>query len=144
MKIFIFIILFVTSSSCIDESQLKPVVPFAILHGNGAKVWLLDETELPNGEILSNQIHQNKVTYTLFQDQSFVIQKLMHFGAINGVNGGFNCYIGKGDTIFRMDVKNKGKELFNVLHLSNENFEFQSLKSRNIYRLRVYSNPFKP
>jgi hypothetical protein len=130
------------SFSCIDESQLKPVVPFSLLHGNGAKVWMLEEIELPSGKIVIQQINQNKTTYTLFQDQSFVIQKLMHFGTANGQKGGFNCYVDKGDTIFRMDIKNKGKELFNVLHLSNEKFEIQSVKSRKIFRLNVYSSPF--
>lgn len=130
-------------TSCIDESQLKPVVPFSLIHGNSSKVWLLDEIEYPSGEVLVSQIHQNKLTYTFFSNQSFVIQKLIQFGTPLGEKGTFNCYIDQQDTIFRMDYKNRGKELFKIQKLSNESFYFQSLKSENIYRLTVYSSPFE-
>jgi len=129
-------------TACIDESDLKPIVPFSLIHANSAKVWLLDEVEYANGEIVKSQIHQNKLTYTFFRDNSYLTQKLIHFGTSIGEKGSFNLSIDHSDTILRLDSKKKGKELYKLHKLNHIEFHFQSLKSQNIYRLISYTNPF--
>lgn len=129
-------------AACIDESELKPIVPISLIHANSAKVWLLDEVEYANGEIVKQQIHQNKLTYTFFRDYSYVTQKLIHFGTSIGEKGSFNLSIERSDTILRLDQKKKGKEVFKLHRLNHLEFYFQSVKSQNIYRLKSYPNPF--
>lgn len=128
-------------SACIDEADMKPVVPYSLIHGNSSKVWILEEIIDKEGETRSNQIHQNKLTYTFFDSNYFVLQKMIHFGTPVGEKGSFSCYLENGEIILRLDFKKKGKELYTILLLENHTFEFQSLTSENIYRLSAYSLP---
>jgi hypothetical protein len=134
-------VVFLLFSACIDEADMKPVVPYSLIHGNSSKVWILDEIVEKDGNIKSNQIHQNKLTYTFFDTNYFALQKMIHFGTPVGQKGTFTCYMENGEVILRLDFKKKSKELYTILLLENHTFEFKSLTSENIYRLTAYSLP---
>ena len=141
MKYYIYILILVILSSCIDEKSLKPIVPGSLFHANSAKTWLLDK-EIFNNRDVTPKIASNKMSLTFFSDGEFYQQKLMHLGTDKGIKGTFYLQIIDSDTLFYLDYKDSDKLKFNVHYLTEKNIQLSTLNDSLKWVLISYPKPF--
>lgn len=141
MKHYIYILLILILSSCIDEKSLKPIVPNYLLHSNSAKTWVVNN-EVVEGQNITAKIHPNKMTLTFFSDGEFYEQKLLHLATDKGVKGKYSLHVKDSDTVFYLQYKDAEKIAFRVNHLSNQKILISTINDSLKWELISYPKPF--
>lgn len=102
MKFVVIILLSLLISSCINERDLRPIIPIELINANSAKTWI------KTGHIVKNQnaaprLNELRKTFTFYHDGTFREQQMIHLGSNKGRVGRFNLGITKQqDTLLRL------------------------------------------
>ena len=112
MKKLIAISLILHLFGCIDESSLKPIIPYHVLHANSSKVWILQK-RFVNGEDIAPQLRERKRTFTFFDDLQLVEQEMVHLGSNYGLLASYSIRIDESmrDTLLNFYYTNHNKKL---------------------------------
>lgn len=99
-------------TGCIDESSLKPIIPYHVLHANSSKVWILNK-RIVDGEDLAPKLRERKRTLTFFDDLQLIDQELLHLGSNNGLIASYSMIVdeNKKDTILNIFYTNHNRKL---------------------------------
>lgn len=134
--LFLFIVLF----ACIQESELKPIVPESLIHSNSSKIWILD-TVIKNDSIISPMLLSHKTTLTFFEDGEIFFQTYKNLGSTQGIKGRYTITI-PSDSILHLSFSENDSKYFYIKQASNTSLKLQQ-KSENInWYLKAYQKPF--
>lgn len=122
MKLIAVISLLLILFSCIDEAELRPVVPEQLINSNSAKSWV------KTGHILGNKnsaprLNELRETYTFYYDGTFRKQQMIHLGSSKGRVGRYNLGITKKvqDTFLRLYFNHAEDIEFQIKHIDSRN-----------------------
>ena len=112
MQKLLIITLVLTLFGCIDESSLKPIIPYHVLHANSSKVWILQK-RIVDGEDVAPQLRERKRTFTFFDDLQLFEQEMVHLGSNYGLLASYSMNIDENtkDTLLNIYYTNHNKKL---------------------------------
>jgi hypothetical protein len=119
---------------CIDESSLKPIIPYHVLHANSSKVWIL-QNRIVDGEDLAPQLRERKRTFTLFDDLQLFEQEMVHLGSNYGLLASYSMGIDEEtqDTLFNIYYTNHNKKLkFKIKEIGYKTLVLQPITNDSI------------
>lgn len=152
MKILISISLIVLFVSCINQGDLKPIVPLYIIHANSSKVWVLDELWKGNTNTAPTLQNQKKA-FIFFDNHNVYIQPYIYLGGHKGKKAKFSLKIDKEykDTVFTLEYKNDVTLNFKLIKITQKSmrllkienkYERQRASSSEVWVLNTLPNPF--
>lgn len=125
MKPVVVILLTLLLGSCINEGDLRPVIPIQLINSNSAKTWI------KTGHLIKNKntaprLNELRTTYTFYHDGTFREQQMIHLGSNKGRVGRFNLSITKQqDTLLRLYYHLAEDVEFKIKHIDSRSLKIQ-------------------
>lgn len=128
MRNAIFFILPLLFSACIIESSLHPNFPAEILHGNSAKVWILNYSSDKN-DIHISSLDEYRKTFTFFANRNFKEQELIYLGSKNGKTGQFSIKKDENENfVLVLKYKNDQIHYYQIKEISNNFLSLEKIE----------------
>lgn len=131
---------------CVPESELKSHFPHFVLHGHGAKPWIV-ESVVVNNEEKAPRIHTQKNVFVFYDDFTIFEQQVSLIGSYKGKKGYYSGSIvpQTNDTLLRLEFKDEQSYLFRVELISNHKLILKRLTSENngdeVWKLTTVPKP---
>jgi hypothetical protein len=118
--------------SCISEKELTPHFPHFILHGHGAKPWIVQSIS-KDGQEKTPRITSLKTALIFYDDFSIFEQQLSLLGSNRGQKGSYMGSISakSNDTILKIEFNEELTYLFFVNHISNHQLQLTRILDNN-------------
>ena len=125
--------------SCVDEGEFWAIAPGGLLHGNGAKVWLLAHDLQHDNDFTPFQ-RRKKETFLFFEDGDFYIQRIDKWGEDEYRKGTFSFHSEKGSSLNYLNLYflNGTTTSYKIITYSDNLFELE-LASDSTRRLVLTS-----
>jgi len=133
-------------SGCISEKELTPHFPHFILHGHGAKPWIV-QSILKDGEEKAPQVISLKTAFVFYDDFSIFEQQLSLLGSNRGEKGSYmgSILAKSNDTLLKIEFNEELNYLFIVNHISNHQLQLTRIlddnESEEIWNLTTLPKP---
>lgn len=118
----IILILFVVLSCNQSEKRVR-ILPYEVLNDNNSKVWILN-SQIMNGEEITPERRSDKITLTLYKDQTFMVHLISDFATYSENNGKY--FISENGKEITFQWSEDVSSTYDVIEISENKFEYKS------------------
>ncbi|MCC5923012.1 MAG: hypothetical protein JJT77_04420 [Crocinitomicaceae bacterium] len=119
-------------SGCISEKELTPHFPHFILHGHGAKPWIV-QSILKDGEEKASSITSRKTAFVFYDDFSMFKSPISLLGSNKGQKGNYlgSISLKTNDTLLKIEFNEGLSYLFSVQQINNHQLQLLRISENN-------------
>lgn len=129
-------------NSCIIEENLKPVLPYHMLHGGSVKVWQINE-EIKSGVPMKISLNDQKLTWLFYEDLDVFEQKKVLLGSHKAKKGSYEIfYNDQGEIFLNLSFPKESKQQFQVIKIMDNQLRLKNLDEDLILNLSTLSKPY--
>lgn len=124
MKAFIPILLIlIVVVSCNQSEKRVRILPYEILNDNNSKVWIID-AQIMNGKEITPEKRSDKITLTLYEDQTFMVHLITDFYEYSENNGEY--FLNEKGNEITFKWSEEVSNTYDVVEISENKFEYKS------------------